>query len=83
MFLELLLTLSESDPGKELSLGWSLATSPGASCSLAVGRGGGSGATSGQSRPKLTSGDPLPPYIPATATWFYWSLQTLPCYRAL
>lgn len=74
MFLELLLTLSESDPGKELSLGWSLATSPGASCSLAVGRGG-----SGQSRPELTRGDPLPPYIPATATWFYWSLQTLPC----
>ena len=56
MFLELLLTLSESDPGKELSLGWSLATSPGASCSLAVGRGG-----SGQSRPELTRGDLYPP----------------------
>lgn len=48
MFLELLLTLSEPDPGKEPSLGWFLATSPGASCSLAVGRGGGSGAASGQ-----------------------------------
>ena len=43
-----------------LTLGWSLATSPGASCSLAVGRGGGSGATSAQSRPELTPGDPLP-----------------------
>lgn len=54
MFLVLLLTLSEPDPGMAR-----------------------------QSRPELTPGDPLPRYIPATATWFYWSLQTLPRYRAL